>query len=246
MSGKNKKEDFKQPGIIYSFSFAIDGLLYAVKTQKNMRIHFIVAILVLILSLFLNLNRLEIIALVLTISLVLITEILNTGVELIVDLITEEHHPVAKTIKDLAAGAVLFSSISAAVIGYLIFIREEVLQVFEQSFVLKKITDFPPYLTGVVIFLVIIVALFIKAMSSKSTRIIGGMPSLHTALATSLGTIIFYVSGDIYMLLLAAFMVILVVESRISGEFHTVGEVVIGGILGLTLTTFVFQLLVKL
>ncbi|MGM0441029.1 MAG: diacylglycerol kinase [Elusimicrobiota bacterium] len=246
MSRKDQKKDIEKPGIIKSFNYAIDGLLYAVKTQRNMRIHFIVAVMVLLFSLFLNLSRVEIIVLVLTISIVLITEILNTGVELIVDLITEQHHPIAKIIKDLAAGAVLFSSISAAIIGYLIFIRGEVLHVFEKSFVLEKITAYPPYLTGVVIFLVIVVTLFIKAVSGKRARVVGGMPSLHTALASSLAAIIFFASGNIYMLLLALFMVLLVAESRVSGKFHTVGEVIVGGILGLTLTTFVFQILVKL
>jgi diacylglycerol kinase (ATP) len=88
-------------------------------------------VMALVMSLFLNLTRSDIIAVIVVIALVLITEVLNTAVELVVDLITEEHHPVAMIIKDLAAGAVLFSAICAAVVGYLVFMKRDILEVFE-------------------------------------------------------------------------------------------------------------------
>ncbi|MDN5318027.1 MAG: diacylglycerol kinase, partial [Thermoanaerobacterium sp.] len=74
--------------LIDSFNYAIEGIIYTFKTEKNMKIHFAAAILVLILSLFYNFSKLEMIAIIVTISLVLMAEMINTAVETIVDLIT--------------------------------------------------------------------------------------------------------------------------------------------------------------
>src|SRR6185437_12162147 len=104
-----------------SFNHAFEGILYAAKTQQNMRAHLIIGLFVVLASLFLRLERYYVIALVFCIGLVLSLELLNTAVEAIVDLLTVTHHPLAKTAKDAAAGAVLVASIAAVVIGYLTF-----------------------------------------------------------------------------------------------------------------------------
>ena len=92
--------------LLESFNYAIEGFLYTLKTQRNMRIHFLCGVLALLLALLCSFSRAELVALLLTIVLVLLAEMINTGVELIIDLITNEFHPLARIIKDVAAGTV--------------------------------------------------------------------------------------------------------------------------------------------
>ncbi|MER3514049.1 MAG: diacylglycerol kinase [Chloroflexota bacterium] len=101
-----------------SFRYAFAGLAYVLRTQRNMWIHAVIAVGVVALGLWLSL--VEWALLVLTIALVFTAETANTIVETTIDLITQEHHPLAKVAKDVAAGAVLLSAMAAVVIGLLI------------------------------------------------------------------------------------------------------------------------------
>src|SRR3990172_6990360 len=105
---------------IHSASLAIEGIIYVVKTQRHMRYHLFIAAAALILSLVLNISRIDFIVLSLAIVLVLVAEMLNTAIEVTVDIIAESYHPLAKIAKDVAAGVVLLASIGAMTLGYLI------------------------------------------------------------------------------------------------------------------------------
>ena len=104
-----------------SFNHAFAGIMYAARTQPNMRAHLLISLLVILAALILRLGRDYVVDLVIIIAVVLALEGLNTAVESIVDLLTVTHHPLAKTAKDAAAGAVLIASIAAVVVGYLVF-----------------------------------------------------------------------------------------------------------------------------
>src|SRR5918998_1812710 len=80
-------------------------MIYAVRTQRNMRFHVVVAVVVLVASLLVGVRKLELAVLVLTILLVFVTELFNTAMEFVVDLATREYHPLAKLVKDVSAGA---------------------------------------------------------------------------------------------------------------------------------------------
>lgn len=105
-----------------SFAFAWQGIVYVVRTQRNMRIHLAVMVAVLVAAALFHLSRIELAILLLCILAVLALEMLNTVVEAVVDLATEEYHPLAKIAKDVAAGAVLVTAIGAACIGLLILL----------------------------------------------------------------------------------------------------------------------------
>ncbi|BED93012.1 MAG: undecaprenol kinase [Candidatus Paraimprobicoccus trichonymphae] len=97
------------------------GLKYCIINEKNMRIHSVITVYMLVFSTFFNLNKLECLILILTIALVLISEIINTSTEAILDKIAFEYNSSAKIIKDIAAGAVLLSAAAAVVVGVIIF-----------------------------------------------------------------------------------------------------------------------------
>lgn len=107
--------------LIHSFEYAISGIVYTLKTQRNMRIHFIAAILVLMISFFLRITKIELLILSFTISLVIVTEMVNTAIEKAIDMYTEEYHPLAKISKNVAAGAVLVAAVNAIFVAYILF-----------------------------------------------------------------------------------------------------------------------------
>ena len=104
-----------------SFSYAGDGLKALLKTEHNAYIHTAFTIMALVLAIVLHISRIEWMILVLAIALVWMTEIINTALEKTMDLISEEYHPIIKQVKDLAAAAVLIASLSAVIIGVIIF-----------------------------------------------------------------------------------------------------------------------------
>ena len=106
---------------IQSLSYARTGVKHAVATQRNIRIHFAMAVLVFTFGVFLRLSNFELVALVLAISFVILAEMINTSIEEVVNLLTPRKKLPAKIAKDVAAGAVLFSSICAIIVGCLIF-----------------------------------------------------------------------------------------------------------------------------
>lgn len=110
----------KQPSFWRSLKYAIAGLIFTIRTQRNARIHLVVAVMVFALAMWLGLGALEYSVLTLTIGAVLAGEAINTTVEAIVDLLSPEWHERAKIAKDVSAGAVLILGLTAIVIGLIL------------------------------------------------------------------------------------------------------------------------------
>jgi undecaprenol kinase len=108
--------------LLKSFSYALTGIKAALLTERNMRIHFFVSLVVIGCSIFFSISKLEWLFVILAIGGILSLELMNTAVERVVDLITKEYHPLAKQAKDLAAGAVFIYAVITVVIGIIIFI----------------------------------------------------------------------------------------------------------------------------
>lgn len=225
--------------IIDSFNYAISGLIYALKTQQNMKIHFIIGTLVIFISLFVDFSRTEILILILTICLVIITELINTAIETTIDLYTKEYNALAKIAKDVAAGAVLVSAVNSVLVAYILFFNR--MQPVAKT-VFTKVQQSPGHLTFVSLILVIIAVIAMKSKLSKNgTYLLGGMPSGHSALSFSVATAIAFISKDILVATLGYFLAITISQSRIEGKIHTPLEVVVGGIVGTLITLLIFQ-----
>jgi len=106
--------------IINSFIFALDGIRFALKTQKNLHIHLTVATLTIISSFFLRCTSMEIAILLLTIAVVITLELVNTAIEATIDLVSPHSQPLAKIAKDLGAAAVLIAALCSVIIGLII------------------------------------------------------------------------------------------------------------------------------
>lgn len=115
--------------LFQSFKYASHGIYFAFKYNQNIRIHFIIALLVILLAIFLKVSAFEMGILGTMILLVISTEMINTSIEEMANLITRDHRQEAKIAKDVAAGMVLLTSIGAVIVGVLVFLPH-ILRVF--------------------------------------------------------------------------------------------------------------------
>ena len=105
-----------------SFRYAFEGIFTCIRHERNMKIHCVMAVLVVIGGFVLHISQIEWFICLILFGLVMSLEMVNTAIEATVDLVTQERTPLAKKAKDVAAGAVLISAIMAAIIGCIIFI----------------------------------------------------------------------------------------------------------------------------
>ncbi len=122
LEGKMSKEIYDFLKSMKSLTHAWRGIVVYLKTTNNLRFHIGVGIIVILFGIFFNINTTEWLFLVLAIGFVITAECFNTAIEFDIDLTSPEYHPYAKYTKDVAAGAVLLSSITAVIIGLIIFI----------------------------------------------------------------------------------------------------------------------------
>ena len=224
---------------VKSFNAAIEGFIYVLKTEQNMRVHFLAALFFVLLGIYLGFNYVEILLLTVTITLVLASEMINTSVELIVDMVKSEFHPIARIIKDVAAGAVLIASINAVIVGYILFSKRIPFNITAET---AKIRQSPWHVTFIALILVFGVSVIGKMIFHKGTPLRGGMPSGHSAIAFSIWTIIAFLTNNSIVIALSFLMAFLIARHRIKDAVHTFWEVLAGGIIGVLVTTLVFQL----
>ncbi len=219
--------------MLRAFHYAFEGIIYATRTQLNMRIHWVAAALVLAATLYLRLQRPYVIGIVLTVALVLAFELLNTAIEAVVDLLTPTQHPLAKIAKDTAAGAVLVVAFAAVVVGYLTF-YEGILAGGNQVY--RAALALPANAVFVAMVIVGIVTIVVKARVGHGSALQGGAVSGHAALAFAAATFIALLSKSALLASLALFLAILVTQSRVESGIHSAREVIFGGLLGVAVS----------
>ena len=108
-------------GIIRSCSYALNGIIFAARSQRNFRIHLLAAVLVPAAAVALGFGRLELVLVILTVSVVVLGELLNTGLEFLLNLLEARDHPTVRAVKDITAGAVFMAVVGSVVIAALLF-----------------------------------------------------------------------------------------------------------------------------
>jgi diacylglycerol kinase (ATP) len=229
------------PGILDSFNNAFEGIIHTLRTQRNMRIHLAVAFIVIVTALIVNVTKLELIALLISITFVLIAEMINTAVEAAIDIATTSFDPMAKLAKDIAAGSVLIASVNAIAVGYLVFAGKVA---DRSSRLLDRLRDAPAELTLVALVLTVIIVIATKAYTGRGTPLRGGIPSGHAAIAFAGWVAATYAAGAGHRFLIssiALIMALLVAQTRVESGVHSALEVTYGGLVGALATLVVFQ-----
>ena len=233
----------KAPNVLDSFNFAFEGIIHVLRTQRNMRIHLVIGVVVIVLAIVVNVTKFELIALLISITFVLIAEMLNSAVEGAIDVATTSFDPMAKLAKDIAAGAVLIASMNAIAVGYLVFANKVANR---SADVLDRLRNAPAELTVVALVLTVIAVIGTKAWTGRGTPLRGGLPSGHAAIAFAGWVAVTYLIGDQHRFVVSAvtlIMALLVAQTRVESGVHSTLEVAYGGALGALVTLVVFQLL---
>jgi diacylglycerol kinase (ATP) len=226
--------------LLDSFNYAIEGIITAVKLERNMKIHLGATIAVIIVALFMKINTLNLAILSIAISMVWVAELLNSAIEKVVDLVVgTKYHPLAKKAKDIAAGAVLVAAINSVIIAYLVF-DDHAKSSGKKLFNIVKVNN--SHIGVISLVVVAILVVIIKAFFNKGTPLQGGMPSGHSALAFSAATLIIFNTNSVGISVLTVFIALLVAQSRIKTGVHSFLEVFFGALLGFGVTSLLILL----
>lgn len=243
-----KKDDhkMKNDNFFEAWGNATNGIIYSATTQRNIRIQLVLAVIVMVLSLFYGLNTAEFLCLLFAVFMVIFAELINTAIETVVDLFVDVYHPKAKISKDVAAGAVVLAACNALVVGYFIFFKEENLKAISDS-IFNNMVKSPMHLAFVAIMLVVIAVISMKAGCSKKTErgeLVkeGFVPSGQSAIAFAVLTAIWLNSKDIVTFTLALILSILVVENRVGSNARTKAEIVFGACMGVLIVLLIYEL----
>jgi diacylglycerol kinase (ATP) len=225
--------------VLGSFRHARDGVLFVLRTQRHMQFHFVLMVVVLVAALGLEVTRMEMVALFFAIALVLITEMVNTALEIAVDLGSRAYHPIARVAKDVAAGAVLIASVNSLLVAAVVFGTNAKLRA-----TVSHAHFYPHSGTGYVLVggavLVLIAVVVLKVRAGRGSLLRGGAVSGHSALGFFLATSICFLTGSFPVTLLATALALLVSESRVEADIHSATEVVLGAAVGTAATFLVF------
>ncbi|HOK57233.1 MAG TPA: diacylglycerol kinase [bacterium] len=234
---KNKKNS----SLLESFNSAFNGLIYVFKRERNFKIHVFMGIVAILLSLFFHVPFTETLIIIVLISLVMVSEIINTGIEILSENMSKENQNIIKVVKDICASAVLVSSIFAFICGYLIFIK-----FFPEGFrnIFENIARSPWYFTFITLIIVSFLTIVLKILTGESFTLAGGMPSVHSGIAFSIWVAISFLTFKDYPVIspLVFLLSFWVAQSRITKKIHTIEEVIIGGIIGIIVTILLFQI----
>lgn len=229
----------KMKKVVDSFNYAIDGMLYAVRTQRNIRIELVATLIILTICFFTDLSKIEFLIILITITMVIFAEMVNTAIECTVDMAANYYHPLAKIAKNVAAGAVLVTAINSVIVGYIVF--AEKLKPVSFS-IIYKIKNSNSYVIFLILIIVCIATLIAKAIFGEGTPLRGGMPSGHSAIAFSLATTITLISEQPIVIGLSFLMAIIVAQSRVDSEVHSTLEVLAGAAFGMLITILVYKI----
>ncbi len=231
------------PSLLESFNYAFEGIIHVLRTQRNMRIHFGVAVVVLVAALATSVSKLELIALLLAIAFVMIAEMINTAIEGAVDVSTTSIDPNAKLAKDIAAGAVLIATVNAVAVGYLVFSG----QVADRSTrLLDRLANAPAQVSLVALVLTTLIVIATKALTGRGTPLRGGLPSGHAAIGFAIWMLVtLIVEGHRFLVSALAFIAaLLVAQTRVESGVHSTLEVTYGALIGALTALVIFQVFV--
>ncbi|GIV02308.1 MAG: diacylglycerol kinase [Fimbriimonadales bacterium] len=222
------------------FVTAVNGVVYAFKTQRHMRVHLYVVVLVLLMGVYFNLRVRDLLVLLFMISFVVVAEMFNSAIEAVVDLVAPKYHPLAKMAKDMAAGGVLITSVTAMTAALLLLLGEGRWQDIKlQLSAPDSVQHVVPKLIlgALVLFILVVVG---KGLGKRGQVLRGGLVSGHAAFGFFLAGVIVFLTGNLIVSGIAIFLAAMIAQSRFESRIHSLFELSFGATLGILLAIFLF------
>ncbi len=239
---KEKKQKLKNSNFLDACQNALEGIIYAITTQSNIKKQLIIAVAVMLISLFFDLTRAEFLCLMFTVVLVIIAEMINTAIETVVDLYTDLYHPKAKIAKDVGAGAVVIAAINAIIVAYFLFF-EKISTIGLK--LIDEVVNSPVHLAFVAILLTVIVIVTLKAAATKNNHKFikeNFMPSGQTAVAFAGLTIIWLTTRNVVIFTLSLVLALIIAINRYENGKRSKAEIVIGACVGVMVVILLYGL----
>ncbi|MCW5937131.1 MAG: diacylglycerol kinase [Fimbriimonadaceae bacterium] len=227
------------------FRVAFSGIVHTFRTQKHMRIHLFVTLITVLGALILNLRIREILVLMFMITFVLVAEMFNSAIEATVDLVSPNYHPLAKFAKDIAAGAVLVTTIMAIIVGSMIAVGDDQWERIRISLTAESIGA--PIIWRLIagVFLVFIIVVIGKGLGKHGQVLQGGLVSGHSALGFFFATCVFFLTDNLAVSAIAILLAAVIAQSRWEAKFHSLFELSLGATVGVILGILLFGITPK-
>jgi len=239
---QNAPTEVERKSVSTSFHYAWEGIQFCFDTQRHMRVHFTLAVLVLLAAWTVGVEGSEFMHLMAAIAIVLIAEMLNTALEACVDLIVQGYDPRAKVVKDVAAGAVLFAAIYAISVAIIVFSTaprvEAVFVSAPERPPVQPLHTLQLVVTGVTLLCIFIT--WLKRATGYGTLWRGGVVSGHSALGFFGAVVIMLLTHDIAVMLVAISLAVLMMQSRLQARIHTMPQVLLGALAGALMGLLLF------
>lgn len=238
---KEEEHKMKNGNFLDACQNALDGIIYAITTQSNIKKQLLIAVAVMLISLFFDLSRAEFLCLMFTVVLIIIAEMFNTAIETVVDLYTDLYHPKAKIAKDVGAGAVVIAAINAVIVAYFLFFQK--ISTIGLRMV-EEVVNSPIHLAFVAVLLTVIVIVTLKAAATRNHKFIkeNFMPSGQTAVAFAALTIVWLTTRNVVIFTLALVLALLVAINRYQTKKRTKAEIIIGACVGVLVVILLYGL----
>ncbi|MDD3303968.1 MAG: diacylglycerol kinase [Clostridia bacterium] len=218
---------------------AIDGVIKAFKTERNLRIDYLIGVLVFIASLFFDFTKTEFACLCLTIGFVIFSEMINSTVEYIVDLITDRYDDRAKAAKDIAAGGVLISTGVALVVAYFLFADK---LYNATTSILTSILSSKLHILATIIFTIILLAVILKGIFGKSENYSKSFPSARVALAFGITTFAYLITGSIFVGGITFLLSFMIIQLRIENTKAKPLYMIMSAAMGILVVLIIYQI----
>ena len=220
---------------------ALNGIIHAFKTEKNLRHDYLIGALVLIVSLFFNFTKTELICLVLTIGFVIFAEMINSTVEYIVNLIKTEYDLNAKAAKDIAAGGVLIASVISVIVAYLLFM-DKIRQASTE--LITTVLSSKGHMLVTILFVATVLVVILKGMFSKdkNNNYVKAFPSARVTISFTLSTYLFVITKNLIVGGVAMVLSIIISSIKRENDKTTVLQIILSALLGILIVISIYQL----
>ncbi|MBR1883552.1 MAG: diacylglycerol kinase [Clostridia bacterium] len=235
----NQLKDKKNKSFYTAAKHAVEGIICAFKTERNLRIDYIIGLFVLLGSLFFDFTKTEFACLCLTIGFVIFAEMINSTVEYVVDLITDKYDVRAKAAKDIAAGGVLISAIVAVTVAYFLFADK---LYASTSSILNTILSSRIYILFTILFAILILCVILKGIFEKETDAEKPFLSFRVTVAFGLTTYVYLITQSILSGAVSLILSLLITSIKIENGKNRFLYMLISAALGVLVVLIVYQI----
>ncbi len=235
-----KLKNVKNKNFFTALGHSIDGVIRAFKSERNLRIDYLIAICVLLSSIVLGFDKVEFVCLCLTIGFVIFSEMMNSVAEYIVDLVTDKYDDRAKAAKDIAAGGVLISSTISVIVAYFLFMDK---LKGATTAVITSIMSSNAHIVFTIVFAIVLLIVILKGIFGNGESYAYSGPSVRIALAFGLSTYACIITKSFLIAIICGLLSLIILFMKVSNSKAKLINMIYSALLGIIVVLAIYQLI---